>query len=454
MLIFFLIFGLVGCRTTAPLTPDYFANKYEESLPDLRKVGLVTSLKPPKIDGVYLGLTKGEGAAAGAAGGALEGAGAVFSGGGGGLAILLLPVFMVIGAVVGGVSGADSGYSAEMLAEAEANALRVLNSAYLQTDILERAQEYGHNNLDLEFIRVPDADQPTLDDKPDYKILSDQSIDAVLEVELIRIALKHRLHIDARARLVSTGTAEILSDVQYRYKSERRQLEQWIVNGGAPLTDVAQRGLQSLAEDMIDENFLLFYPIEPGKEIPIDPFEDPAAPKFAPVPQYVLSPLYPELKFLREGFANPFPSIWPSSVKINSLTPTFRWEAFPREHDVFGDKDIQQKLSDVNYDLRIFAAVNSESGPMIYSARNIQNPYHKIEKDLKACSHYYWTVRARFKLNGRPRAIEWAGAFDFFPGSEYKPWNLRHGLDEYHMHEDPNRMELFYFPFKTPCDSK
>lgn len=47
---------------------------------------------------------------------------------------------------------------------------------------------------------------------------------------------------------------------------------------------------------------------------------------------------------------------------------------------------------------------------------------HRIEEPLSPCAFYAWTVRARFKLDGRPRAVEWTGDYLF------APWKVRRGL--------------------------
>lgn len=378
--------------------------------------------------------------------------------------LLVLPIFMLVVAV----SDVDSGYSADMLAEAEANAQNMLNSAVLQVELLDRAQSYGSENVDLEFIRLPDSDPETLSDKPDYKDLSAKSIDAVLEVELLRLSMKYSLKIEARARLISTKTGAVLSDGQYTFLSEHHRLEAWLENDASPLTEAIQRGLQTLAEDIVDENFLLFYPNEPKQIIPqqVDETSDVTneSPdiqymKYKPVPHYVLSPIYPELDIcfwcdIRAKGNLEF-------VKVDSVQPTIRWESFPREHDLIDADGQPHQISDVRYELQIFdvglpekSSIVLVPAQLIYVARDIAEPYHKIENVLDACKAYFWTVRARFKLYGRLRVIEWAGAFNVGGWNE-KPWNIRRGLTQYKfIGTDFDGPEWFYFPFRTPCQSE
>lgn len=486
LMISLFIVELMGCATNVPKIPDYFATEYESQVPRISRVALVTDFTPPEIESVDLGFTRGQGAAGGAAGGAMAGASSALDSLGscsgdfcGVVFLLLLPVFMVGGAIVGAVFGVEGGYSADMLAEAEANAKHMLNSAYLQTELLERAQGYGRDNVDLEFIRIPSADPEVLADKPNYEALSNESIDVVLEVELLRLTLEYSLEMEARARLISVRTGAVLSDNQYSFSSEHHWLDEWIADGAAPLTDAIQRGLQTLAEDAMDENFLLFYPKEP-EEIPPQQADKTSeqiqTSQGKSVPHYVLSPVYPALDscFLCEG---PFSKRAHRAignlefVEVASLQPTLQWERFPRDHDRVDADGHYHTITDVRYDLRVFdTAIPSSTNivlvpaQQVYDARDISEPYHKIESGLHDCSDYFWTVRARFKLDGQVRVTEWAGAFDVGGWSE-KPWNLRRGLHTYKLPPEwlgvvltgirppiPDGPEWFYYPFMTPCN--
>ena len=164
--------GLNGCATDAPKTPDYFAIDIDSHTPKINRIALVTDLTPPEIESGDLGFTRGEGAAGGFAGGAATGAllalnlAAEGAAAGAGIAsaaalILLMPVFVVGGAIIGTVSGVSTGYSADVLAEAEENAQNMLNSAYLQTELLEHAQDYGVDNTDFDVLHMPKDNQET-----------------------------------------------------------------------------------------------------------------------------------------------------------------------------------------------------------------------------------------------------------------------------------------------------
>ena len=462
LMISLLIVELMGCATNVPKTPDYFATGHQSQALNISRVALVTDLTPPKIESVDLGFTRGQGAAVGAMEGASfalqESLGSCSGAVCGAAFLLLLPVFMVGGAIVGVVSGVD----ADMLAKAEANANHMLNSAYLQTELLERVKVYGHDNTELEFVRMSFADPKAMIDTPDYTALLEDSIDAVLEVELIRLSLEDSLEMYARVRFVSVQTGTILSDSQFKFHSERHKTEEWIENGAAPLTEAIQRGLRKIAEDLVDENFLLFYPNEPEE---IDPQQaDKTREKINEtrnerVPHYVLSPIYPVLeKCLFCGFPKHPTVNFFKFVEVNSMQPMLRWERFPRDYDLIDAEGQHHQITDVRYDLRVFDAAEGvkDNGQrrlirvpaqLVYGVRDIPEAYHKIETGLNMCGDYFWTVRARFMLDGRVRLTEWAGAYE---AAVYHPWNLRHSQES----APDYSPEWLYYPFRTPCDSK
>lgn len=248
--IFGLVLGLSGCATGALPVPDYAADTLQRLGGETHKVALVTDLTPPELISVKLGSTHGEGAAAGAGAGALAGLGGLAQAGGScsgefcGVAfLLLLPVFVLGGAIVGAIGGAAGGYSADALAEAHADARAALDTGYLQAQVLERAQAYARDNVELQFIRTPWADPDTLADEPSYEALSQERIDTVLEVELVRVALEDALQMEARARLVSANDGTVLSDGRYDFISHPRELEQWLEDNATPLQEAIEQGL-------------------------------------------------------------------------------------------------------------------------------------------------------------------------------------------------------------------
>ena len=116
-----------------------------------------------------------------------------------------------------------------------------------------------------------------------------------------------------------------------------------------------------------------------------------------------LRPEYPPIGELYRDTAYDF-------VEVDSLQPTFRWEAFPRERDRAANKEILSGLTDVTYDLQIWRVETTFQYPAerVYAKRGLTATSHRIEQPLAPATTYSWTVRARFQVNGEPRVTEWA----------------------------------------------
>lgn len=106
---------------------------------------------------------------------------------------------------------------------------------------------------------------------------------------------------------------------------------------------------------------------------------------------------------------------WP---KVDSLEPTLRWQPFPGEHQLplpLGDGKVNPfvaadpaSVHDVRYDLRIWTVLDKAPGELAYEIEGLTEPFHKLERPLKPSTKYYWSVRARFSLDGQPRVSEWS----------------------------------------------
>ena len=116
-----------------------------------------------------------------------------------------------------------------------------------------------------------------------------------------------------------------------------------------------------------------------------------------PLPVSGLRPEYPEV---RRGRV----ISWPVAAKVGSLQPTFRWESFPRPHGHEADKAVPQgRISNVTYDIKIWRP----PAELVYAREGLPEPSHTIEEPLAPRTFYYWTVRARFELDGHPRVTDW-----------------------------------------------
>lgn len=96
-------------------------------------------------------------------------------------------------------------------------------------------------------------------------------------------------------------------------------------------------------------------------------------------------------------------------VKVESLQPTLRWEPFPNAKDQEADHEhVLSRIRNVTYDMEIFRA-GEEDHPveLVYVRVGLPEPSHTVEDPLQPSAKYFWTVRARFELDGLTRVSPW-----------------------------------------------
>ena len=95
-------------------------------------------------------------------------------------------------------------------------------------------------------------------------------------------------------------------------------------------------------------------------------------------------------------------------VEVDSLQPTLRWESFPRPQDLIEDKEgMLYLMRNVTYDLKIWSAEGDYPYAIIYSKQGLREAYYKLKEPFEPCSKYFWTIRARFEIEGKVRVTEW-----------------------------------------------
>jgi hypothetical protein len=274
------------------------------------------------------------------------------------------------------------------------NALAKQIATMVQTDSLVR----------LAAVNAQGPDK--LADQPDYTPLRAEGIDSVLEVAITEIGLSgcisndweckppQLLHLDmrAQARLVRVSDGATLFNWPFHYKSGQREPTNWVADDGRLLGEEFEFAYRELAQQIYDEVFLVT-PIE----LPIT-WGD-----------CWLDQVYPTCSLS-------------SCYKVDSLRPTLQWSAFPREVDRQKlDPAVLQKIGDVTYDLKIWDEASELQeqkaffterwrSRLVYERTGIAAPQHTLEAPLAPGSRYYWSVRARFVVEGRLMATRWAGS--------------------------------------------
>lgn len=293
----------------------------------------------------------------------------------------------------------------------------------------------------LASVDTPGPTGPTgVDAQPTYTQLHNTGIDSVLEVAITEIGFEScgpefvrrlssacpddvrqrsvDLFLSARARLVRATDGKELFARSFRYKSALRAIPRWVANDGRLLAEEFDHAYRELAERIRDE-LLLTSPIELPAPASFVRLQGPGHPGYglcwlAPVEPKAAPMLISEmLAGAAKIPARLPPDVCPASgmhfSKVPSLRPTLRWETFPRALDRAKlASDVLRRVHDVTYELKIWQAEGCERGWPVYERIGLVNPEHTLQQPLAPATRYFWSVRARFTLGGRPAVTPWS----------------------------------------------
>jgi hypothetical protein len=200
----------------------------------------------------------------------------------------------------------------------------------------------------------------------------------------------------ASYRVVKGSDNTTLAAGSFVEAGPQRNISAWTRDDAALLAQAVDTTLNRIAEAIVDSAFLVhnFRVVTGG----------------GPMRGEVcgLRPIAPRSKF-RFG---PFES---GSSSVESLTPRLVWESFPRREDAAEDAaNVLAHVSDVRYDLRIWKGEHGGPGDVVYERTGLVLAArdgaveHAVEAPLSADGSYLWSVRARFKLDGKERVTRWA----------------------------------------------
>jgi len=90
----------------------------------------------------------------------------------------------------------------------------------------------------------------------------------------------------------------------------------------------------------------------------------------------------------------------PDGGAIDSLRPVFRWEPMPGGDD--------PRITDLVYDVQVLYA----TGGIALQRDGLTECEYQAETPLDSSRAYVWTVRARFRWEGRRRCTDWSRLTD------------------------------------------
>lgn len=425
-LLIFLLSGLPGCAS-------FYA---EKGLPPLPPPGRLAVMPAPELPAVEFGgylRGKGEGAAAGAVGGGLDclaalGHGAC-SGSVCGAAVLLMLAICgtasAVSAVVGAVTTPDTEAIEQREQALQYATYNVLVQKPLRDYMVSAALENFADVMDFQTLGA-DSSEPR-----DYRSFATLGIETVLETGLTRVYLDNvavserdpaslQLYMEGKLRVIRSRDNQLLREETVRYHAgPSRPLEEWSAHNGKLLAEELEKGYEPLASYLYTKTYLVY------------PFPDRSFSGL--LATFGLAPYEPAISLPPfTPFAPPKQAPQDYSTQVSSLKPLLRWEAFPRDSDRQQDPETMARVRNVRYELRVAALMRNGSLQTIYERQALPTAEHRVETALRSGSRYFWTVRARFDLDDRPRVTEWS--------------SLGHPGD----HQEPPFPSFMSYQFRTP----
>ena len=240
----------------------------------------------------------------------------------------------------------------------------------------------------------------------DYRPFADAGVDTLLIVALTEVGAIGSdiegpllLRMQAHVQLIRTRDNFDIFSADYFYIGQKVKLSNWSINEAERLLADLQNGYKILGAHIFDSVFLLY------------PFPDrqPHWSGFLAI-TFGLAPIYPPTRGQVTG--DPMTGVpisrgdfeWTS---VDTLRPTLRWQEFPRATDFSAAPEEMGRVNNVRYDLVIARENDFAPAEIVYRREGLPDTAHTFETSLKPAARYYWTVRARFELDGRERVTEW-----------------------------------------------
>lgn len=392
-----LVAALGGCTSLATLPPD---TNYQSRV---GRVAVVAAEQTPELD--FEGFAHGTTAAASAGGGTfVQCLSALGSGGCSGDycgAALLFGVGVCgIFGLVSGVAGAVATPPAATLAATRATLARSVEARAVQ-ESLRRAVEAVVVLKGAPMVAASASMRDTGGGR-DFTALAGHGIDTVLETALTAAGTEGgergspaTAYMQVRVRLVNTHDNAELHASDFRYEGRRLTLAAWSADGGRALQQELDQGFQVLGAHIYDYVFDWYA------------FPDQSVTPFAGVlsAAFGLAPVSPATRVSLSG-DNPI-ARYLEWTGVDSVNPVLNWQSFPRKGDVMAAPADMDRVRNVTYDLVIAEEDNLAPAKIVYRRDRLPAPKHRLETALQPSTRYFWTVRARFDLDGRSRVTEW-----------------------------------------------
>lgn len=386
-----------GCATVP--APD---TRHQSSL---GRVAVVAAARDPVIQLKGFPQSKGAGVAAGAGGTFLSCMSGLGSGGCSGAycgaAIVLFIGACGVAGIVGGVAGGMVAPHAAEVAGARHTIDAALDTSTIQESLSGQVISNAlANRVSLAAISPDNARAAS--HSHDYRSLATEA-DTIIEVALTDVHLDGasldsplQLTMQTHVRLVQAADNAEKFAADYTYEGESHPFAEWSKNKAERLIHGLQDGYATLGMHIYDSAFLL-YPL---------PDRKPRTPCTLCV-YFGLAAIDPITRG-EPSNETAFDFITgPNWSPVKSVRPTLRWDRFPRDGDLTAAPDEMARVKNVRYDLIIARERYLKPAEVVYRRDGLSEAQYTLDVPLLRHSRYFWTVRARFELDGRLRVTEW-----------------------------------------------
>lgn len=227
-----------------------------------------------------------------------------------------------------------------------------------------------------------------------------QGFGAAIEVKVAKVGFTEplgddhaiALYLAAEARLSDTATGKSVATRGLFYESPRHAMAAWEKDGAALVLLERARAQQTIAE-RIAEIFLLNAEAATGA----GRARTPAACGVVPV------------RPLADSAADPLAVPRQRPAPVDSLNPSLAWQ-LGAAHEFLKPPLQWTHARDRRYDLRIWNEIDGAPGALVYERLGLDATEHRVESELAPRTTHYWSVRARYTIDGHPRATRWSAA--------------------------------------------
>lgn len=231
----------------------------------------------------------------------------------------------------------------------------------------------------------PDAHAP--------RSLRERGYGSALEIGVIRFGLavaggeRFSLFVTMEARLLDTGSGKATWMRGMVYESAAHDLALWLRDGAALTRAELRRGTHALAERTVDLLVLGTPWLDERDDLSC------GVPVFDPMGASAGAP--------------PDTGPRPPAATAQSRAPLLAWEPLPRMHWQSAPA-VWEAVGDRRYDLRIWKVIDDAPGDIVYERLGLTGTRHQVEAPLEPATMYFWSVRLRGTVDGRPQAAPWS----------------------------------------------